>query len=128
LQYAKLEYHASLSVNKPRVWDGYWRLVSYDIPADEQTLRTEIKKYLVCWGFYQLHESVYLHAYPCEKQVEYLRSIFGAGKYLRIFKVVQIENDKPLGNTLIYKIGKDFSDSVIAVKKYINYLINYLHL
>lgn len=83
-----------LAVEKPRIWDGRWHLVSYDIPGELHRLRAIFREYLKAWGFYQLHESVFLHAYPCEKQVEFLREYLGIGEYVRILKVFQIERAK----------------------------------
>lgn len=85
----------TLTIKKPRVWDGKWRLVSYDVPRQLKNLRDTFRDYLKAWGFYELHKSVYLHAYPCEKEVEFLREYLGIGKYVRIFVVSKIENDEP---------------------------------
>lgn len=84
-----------LAVEKPKIWDGKWILVSYDIPKSNKHQRTVFMEYLKAWGFYPLHESTLLHAYPCEKQVEFLREYLGIGEYVRIFAVSKIENDKP---------------------------------
>lgn len=84
-----------LALEKPRFWDRKWRLISYDIPGRQKVLRNIFREYLRSWGFYPLHESVFLHAYPCEKQVEFLREYLGIGQYIRIFKVSEIEDDKP---------------------------------
>lgn len=83
-----------LVIKKPKFWDGKWRLISYDIPVDLRKVRDVFREYLQSWGFYQLHESVFLHAYPCEKEIEFLREYLGIGKFVRIFQVSRIENDK----------------------------------
>lgn len=83
-----------LVIVKPKFWDGKWRLISYDIPGKYKRLRKVFREYLGNWGFYPLHESVYLHAYPCRQQVEFLREYLGIGEYVRFFSVSQIENDK----------------------------------
>ncbi len=83
-----------LTIEKPTIWDGKWRLVSYDIPGRLRRLRAILREYLTVWGFYPFHESVFLHAYPCEKQVEFLREYLGIGDYVRILKVSQIERDQ----------------------------------
>lgn len=82
-----------LTVEKPKTWDGHWWLVSYDIPSDMKSVRHFFRENLVVWGFYPLHESVFLHAYSCEKQIEFLREYLGIGEYVRIFRVSAIEND-----------------------------------
>lgn len=83
-----------LAVEKPKIWDGKWTLISYDIPKNQKHRRAIFLEYLKAWGFYPLHESVFLHAYPCEKQVEFLREYLGIGEYVRIFTATKIENDK----------------------------------
>lgn len=82
-----------MTIEKPRRWDQRWRLVSYDVPAKLRHIRRIFREYLEVWGFYPLHESVYLHAYPCGKQIEFLRSYLGIGEYVRFFYVLRIEND-----------------------------------
>ena len=84
-----------LEIKKPKHWDGKWRLVSYDIPKDKYSRRDTFRAYLETWGFYPLQESVFLHAYPCEKEVGFLREYFGVGGEVRIFTVEEIEDDEP---------------------------------
>ena len=62
-----------LAIEKPKIWNGRCNLVSYDIPNNLKTKREVIQEYLKAWVFYPLHESVFLHAYPCEKQVDFLQ-------------------------------------------------------
>lgn len=81
-----------LAVSKPSHWDGKWYLVSYDFPKYTK-LRNIFRNYLKAWGFYPFHKSVFLHAFPCEKQVDFLRDYLGMDKYVRIFRVDSIEND-----------------------------------
>lgn len=83
-----------LTIEKPKSWDGQWRLVSYDIPGKLKNVREIFNSYLRTWSFYPVHESVFLHAYPCVKEVGFLREYLGIGKYVRIFKVSAIENDQ----------------------------------
>lgn len=42
-----------------------------------------------------LHESLFLHAYPCQDEVEFLRTYLGVAQHVQIFQVLNIENDKP---------------------------------
>lgn len=83
-----------LTVKKPKIWDGKWRLISFDLPEKLAKERKRFVEYLRTWGFYPLHKSVYLHAYPCFKQIEFLREYMNVGEYVRSFAVSKIENDK----------------------------------
>lgn len=82
-----------IAIEKPKSWDETWWIVSYDIPRHLDHLRAYFREYLRAWRFYPLHESMYLHAYPCSKEVVFLREYLGIGKYVRMFRVASIEND-----------------------------------
>lgn len=83
-----------LAVEKPKIWDGKWTIVSYDIPKTIRVRSNTLREYLKAWGFYPFHKSLYLHAFPCQKQIEFLREYLGVSEYVRIFKVSSIERDK----------------------------------
>ena len=83
-----------LVIQKPKIWDGKWRLLSFDVPEKLAQERKRFVEYLNAWGFYPLHKSVYLHAYPCFEQVEFLREYMNIGEHVRNFVVAKIENDK----------------------------------
>lgn len=87
-----------LKIEKPKIWDGRWRMVSYDIPKKQENVRKVFREYLRVWRFYPFHESLFVHAYPCEKQVEFLREYLGIGEHVRILHVSKIENDKLFRN------------------------------
>lgn len=82
-----------LEVKKPKSWSGRWYLVSYDVPNELSHLRAVIREYFKAWGFYPIQESVYLHAYPCEKVITFFREYLEIGECVRIFEVNKIEND-----------------------------------
>lgn len=84
----------SLSVVKPDRWDGKWRLVFYDVFDKRKGVRERFRAYLKSAGFYQLQESVYIHAYPCEKEIEFLRYFLGMGGEVRIVLADKIEDDR----------------------------------
>jgi hypothetical protein len=83
-----------LAVKKPRIWNELWYIVSYDIPEYMDYERRTFRSYLRAWGFYRLQHSVYLHAYPCKEQVEFLREYLGISKFVSIFTVTEIENNR----------------------------------
>lgn len=87
-----------VEIKKPRIWDGKWRMVSYDIPRNKESVRKAFREHLKAWKFYPFHESLFLHAYPCEKQIEFLREYLGIGEHVRILHVSRIENDKLFRN------------------------------
>jgi phenylacetic acid degradation operon negative regulatory protein len=59
-----------------RKWDGYWRLVLFDVPTTQNTRRTQLRRYLRNRGFGYLQNSVWIT--PDELQEEKL--ILAGGK------------------------------------------------
>lgn len=85
----------NLSIDKPGVWDGRWRLVLYDVPHRRKQLRDVFRQTLKSLGFYQLQESVWLFPYPCEAQVSFLREFYGVGNEVFYAVATKLEDDVP---------------------------------
>lgn len=84
-----------LEIKKPKAWDGKWRFVTYDIPKRKNWHRNIMRDFLKRLGFYRFHESLYIHAYPCQDEIEFLREYLGLGEHVKLLVVNKIENDKP---------------------------------
>lgn len=83
----------SVTIGKPKRWDGKWRLVLYDIPSGSRKISELIRETLKRLGFYQIQESVYILPYPCFNQIEFLRQYYGLGNKVQYMIVEDIEND-----------------------------------
>lgn len=83
-----------LAIKKPKIWDGKWLLVTYDIPEKLRWQRDIFREYLRAWRFFRIEKSVFLHAYPCQKEIEFLREYLGIGECVNIFIVSKIERDE----------------------------------
>lgn len=89
----KLAMH-EVEINKlKKIWDKNWTLISFNLPEKLSRQRKIFVEYLKTWGFYPIHESVYLHAYSCTKEVNFLKDYLAVGEYIRVFNVSGIEND-----------------------------------
>ena len=83
-----------MKIERPEIWDGSWWLVSYDLPESMRKYRDFLRNFFRRLGFCPIHKSLYLHAFPCKEQIEFLREFFGVGRYIKIFKVEEIENEE----------------------------------
>lgn len=83
-----------IELKKPLVWNGKWYFVSYDIPRQKSWLREIMRKFLERLGFYRFHESLYIHAYPCENEINFIREYLGVSEYVKFLIVNDIENDE----------------------------------
>jgi hypothetical protein len=85
----------TLSIDKPKKWDGRWRMILYDVSQNRRRLRDLFRDMLKQLGFYQLQESVWLYPYPCEEHVSFLREYYGVGNEV-IYVIAQtLEDDVP---------------------------------
>lgn len=80
-------------INKPPVWDHKWRIVLYDIFDKKRVIRDHFRKCLTSAGFFEIQKSVYIHAYPCEKEIEYLKTYLGLAGEVRVIIAEKIEDD-----------------------------------
>lgn len=84
----------SITLQRPSKWDKKWRIIFYDVLNGKQTTRDKFRSYLKSAGFYPLQESVFLHAFDCEKEIEFLKHYLGIGNEVRIVIADKIENDQ----------------------------------
>lgn len=82
-----------LSIPKPAKWDGRWRMVIYDVARHKASQRSLFRNTLKSLGFHNVQESVWIHPYPCEKEIHFLRDFCGMGDNVVYIIAHKIEND-----------------------------------
>lgn len=83
----------ALSIDKPKQWDGKWRLIVYDVPLRDKTLGEMLRQWLRTFRFYPIQKSVYVTPYPCFDQIEFLREYYHLGDNVQYMVVEHIERD-----------------------------------
>ncbi|HLD25256.1 MAG TPA: CRISPR-associated endonuclease Cas2 [Patescibacteria group bacterium] len=86
----------TMDVPRPREWDGKWRMVFFDIPGKEESVRAAFRQHLKSMGFFQMQKSVYVHPFPCSKQVQFLREVYAIPHSVKLAVVDVLENDEDL--------------------------------
>jgi DNA-binding transcriptional regulator PaaX len=81
---------------KPKVWDGKWRVVAFDIPEKSRSFRRILREHLHEAEFYQLQQSVFVSPYPYEKPFAELIRLYEAEPYVRIMAVSWLDNETHL--------------------------------
>lgn len=62
--------HASeYRIPEPMIWDGKWRMVMFDVPERRRRVRDQLRRLLQNAGLVRLHDSVWVHPYPCDELV-----------------------------------------------------------
>ncbi len=85
-----------LEINKPKKWDGKWRMVMFDLPVRYSKVRDALRFQLKKLGFVQFQKSVWVYPYPCLDEILYVSDYYKVGKYVEVMTVEEVNNDKKL--------------------------------
>jgi DNA-binding transcriptional regulator PaaX len=77
-------------------WDGYWRLLVFDIPEKNKHGRDALRRKIKQVGFHELQKSVFIFPYRCEDELDFIIEFFNMRKYVRIGLLKEIDNEKHL--------------------------------
>ncbi|MFA5987960.1 MAG: hypothetical protein WC797_04925 [Candidatus Paceibacterota bacterium] len=86
-------------LEKPKKWDGKWRIIIFDIKENKRVLRDKVRRTLISIGFAKLQDSVWIYPYDCEELVTMLKADFEIGKDLLYVIVDELEYDLPIRKT-----------------------------
>lgn len=85
-----------LEIEKPKEWDGKWRIIIFDIPVKKNFAREALRKKMKGLGFYKLQASVFVHPYPCYEVVKFLRDYFDVSDEVEYLEVDKLESQNKL--------------------------------
>ncbi|MBI3261113.1 CRISPR-associated endonuclease Cas2 [Candidatus Berkelbacteria bacterium] len=80
----------------PKVWDGRWRLVIFDIPEEQKRTRNIVRQLLNRIGFYQLQKSVYVYPHECIGIIRFLEQTYDIDQYVQFVVAERIETEVDL--------------------------------
>ncbi|MDI6778544.1 MAG: CRISPR-associated endonuclease Cas2 [Patescibacteria group bacterium] len=94
------KYHIDgLRIPKPKKWDGWWRILIFDIPDKNKVKREALRGKLKELGLFKLQKSVWVCPYNFQNEVEILRNFFAFKKdELQVIIASVIENDAETRN------------------------------
>lgn len=91
-----LEYDFERIKLKSKKRDGKFRLIIFDVPETQRSARDILRKKLEQLGFIRLQYSVYVSAFPCKDEIDFLSHFLGISKYITIAVVDKIERGHKL--------------------------------
>ena len=84
-----------LAIQKPKKWDGHWRILIFDIPDKHKIKREALRGKLKELGLFQLQKSVWVSPYNFQNEVEILRNFFSFSRdEMQVVLAYAIENDR----------------------------------
>jgi len=101
-----LEYDFENIQLKSQRRDGKWRLVIFDIPEGKKNARDVFRRKLLELECIRLQDSVWVSAYPCKNEIDFLANFLGISDYVTLVSLNKIER----GEKLIWKEYYDFDE------------------
>ncbi len=91
-------------IKKPKKWDGYWRLVLFDIPERNKRGREALRGKLRQLGFFQLQKSCFIHPFDCKSEIDFISEFFEVSPYVNLILAKEVEGANQLAKyfTLSY--------------------------
>jgi len=87
----------ALKIEKPKKWDGKWRILLFDIMETKKFHREALRGKLIELGFRLLQKSAWIIPYECKDEIGLLKSFFGlSDKEVKLAVVSNIEGEKEL--------------------------------
>ncbi len=85
-----------IKINKPKKWDGKWRLVIFDLPIKFSKARNALRFKLKQLGFIQFQKSAWIYPYLCEDEILFITDYFKVGSYVEILEISGLKNEEKL--------------------------------
>lgn len=83
-----------MKIKVPKRWDGKWRFVIFDIPNKKRIAGDLLRRKLKDLGFFHLQRSIFVHPFPCEREIKFLRVIWEVEPYVRLVTVDHFEGEE----------------------------------
>ncbi|MFZ2303716.1 MAG: hypothetical protein WAV98_02930 [Minisyncoccia bacterium] len=82
----------NMEIKATTQWDGRWRIVMFDVPEPLKKVRDTLRMHFKNMGFYEFQKSVFVHPYPCAREIEYIVEFYKARKFIRFIVAIDIDN------------------------------------
>ena len=90
-----LEYKLDeMKIERPKKWDGYWRMISFDIPEKYKKARNALTSKLKDMEIYPLHKSVFICPFEFKNQIDFIGEVFDVRKFINYFLVKNLDDDQ----------------------------------
>lgn len=81
-----------LELKRPTGWDGWMRVVVFDIPEERKTAREIFREKLKQLGFHKLQKSVFVIPFECKDEVDFLRHTLEISEHVHYMKAKDVSN------------------------------------
>jgi len=88
----------NMKIDKPKNWDGQWRIVIYDIPQKFRKASDAFRRKIRELGMYQLQKSIWVYPYECSKELDFLCAVYEIpfNECILYFKTKELPKEKEI--------------------------------
>lgn len=83
----------NLKIDRPKKWDGNWRVVTFDVPERIKKVREALRMHLRGLGFHELQKSVFIFPFPCANEINQIINFYDASEHIRVLVAHSIDNE-----------------------------------
>lgn len=85
-----------MKLKVPKKWDGWWRIVMFDIPESKRRMRDAVSRKIRGLGLYPIQKSVFVSPYVCKNEIDFIGEFFDAREHIIYIKAKEIEGVRKL--------------------------------
>jgi len=74
-----------IKIIRPKKWDGFWRVIMFDIPESYKRARDALSGKLKEMELYPLQKSVFVCPFECKDEIDFIGEFFNVGKFVHYF-------------------------------------------
>ena len=86
--------YTKTSLTRGTRWDGWWRMVIFDVPENHKVGRDALARKLRSLGMQPLQKSVLVYPFDCEKQLRFVVEYFGLSEYVNLLLVKHFDESE----------------------------------
>lgn len=79
-------------------WDGWWRIVIFDIPEKKKIARNLLRAKMQELGFYMLQKSVLVTPWECREEIDFIKHFYGVGDCVNLIRAKQFDGEDLVKN------------------------------
>ena len=94
----------TMSIKKPKYWNGAWHIVVFDIPEKKKPARNALAEKMRQLGLVLFQKSVWIYPYSCKDEIDFIAKVFEVEKYVHYIETKNITNDDLLRSRFGFKV------------------------
>ena len=83
-----------MNIKLPPKWDGYWRIVIFDVPEKFKKARNALSGKIKELGLFPLQKSVFVYPFECRNEIDFVSEFFNVGKFVHYIVAKELDSEK----------------------------------